>query len=157
MGQLQIKDRVVLFDDADAAIVAAYQWHLHPTAHATYVRGFARGRRKEGLVYMHRLLTGAQRGEDVDHANSEGLDNRRDNLRRCTRSQNSANRDAFAGSRSGIKGVHFETWSGRWRAEIKRGGKRVRIGRFDTAAEAASAYQAEAVRLYGEFARSTRV
>ncbi len=152
MGHLLIKDRVVLFDDADEALLSGYQWHLHLTPTVTYVRGYPRGRRKDGLTYMHRLLTGAARGEDVDHANGDGLDNRRPNLRRCTRSQNIGNRHAVASKTSPYKGVHFEGCTGRWRAEVQCDGKRYKLGRHDTAEAAHAAYKAKARELFGEFA-----
>jgi hypothetical protein len=151
MGQLSIKDRVILFDDADADLVGAYQWHLHLTPTVTYARGYPHGQRAGGLTYMHRLLTGAERGRDVDHINHDGLDNRRANLRVCSRSQNTANRHV-AMSASGVKGVHFEACTGRWRAELGYQGKRFRLGRFDTLEDAADAYSRKAREVFGEFA-----
>jgi hypothetical protein len=153
MGQMTIKDRVVLFDDADAALLAEWQWHLHLTPTVTYARGYPKGNRGAGLTYMHRLLTEAARGEDVDHISGDGLDNRRRNLRQCSRSQNNANRHRTA-SATGVKGVHFEAWSGRWRAEIERGGRRYKLGRYDTQGEAAAAYAAKATELFGEYAHA---
>lgn len=152
MGQLQIKDQIVLFDDADADVVGAYQWHLHPTGRSTYARGFQRGARSSGLVYLHRLLTNASKGQDVDHENGDGLDNRRRNLRVCSRTQNNANRHVSS-SATGVKGVHFESFTGRWRAEIQHNRKRIKLGRFDTQEAAAMAYQNKAAELFGRFAR----
>jgi hypothetical protein len=54
-----------------------------------------------------------------------------------------------------VKGVHFEEWSGRWRAEIQHKRKRFKLGRFDTREEAAAAYAAKARELFGEFASPT--
>ncbi len=153
MGQLQIKDRVVLFDDADAALVGAYQWHLHLTPTTTYARGFLKGNRKAGLVYMHRLLLSPAPGMDIDHQNGNGLDNHRVNLRECTRTQNNANRHAVS-SATGVKGVHYEAFTGRWRAEIQYLRKRYKLGRFDTQEAAAAAYAQKARELFGDFART---
>lgn len=151
MGQLTISGQIVLFDDIDSAVIEGGQWHLHPAGKATYARGYVKGRRSDGLRYMHRCLTGAAKGKDVDHINGNGLDNRRENLRVCDRSQNSANRHAVM-SAHGIKGVHFENYTGRWRAEIQWRRKRYKLGRFDTAEEAAAAYAAKAHELFKEFA-----
>ena len=151
MGQLQIKDRVVLFDDADEELIRSYRWNLHLTPTVTYARGYPFGQRAGGLTYMHRLLTKAERGRDVDHINHDGLYNRRSNLRVCSRSQNIANRHVAA-SATGIKGVHFEAQTGRWRAELAYEGKRYRLGRFDTLQGAADAYNRKALEVCGEFA-----
>jgi hypothetical protein len=102
---------------------------------------------------MHRLIIGADHGSDVDHASGDGLDNRRSNLRECSRTLNSANRHVSA-SATGTKGVHFEEWTGRWRAEIQHQRKRYKLGRFDTQHEAATAYLNKARELFGEFANA---
>lgn len=154
MGQLQIKDRTVLFDDADEQLVASHQWHLHPTPKVTYARGYPRGNRKAGLVYLHRLLMAPAVGVDVDHQNGDGLDNRRSNLRTCTRAQNNANRHAVTSS-TGVKGVHYEAFTGRWRAEIQHERRRYKLGRFDTQQQAADAYAAKAREFFGAFANPT--
>jgi hypothetical protein len=74
MGQITLSTGdVVQFDDSDADVVAAYQWHLHRTPTVLYARGYQRGkpRREASLVYMHRLLVGAAPGDEVDHANGD--------------------------------------------------------------------------------------
>ena len=151
MGQIVIKGLTVLFDDIDSDVVERYQWHLHVTPTVNYARGYIKGNRDSGLVYMHRLILGVDRGQDVDHANGSGLDNRRHNLRVCNRTQNNANRH-FSASASGIKGVHFETYTGKWRAEIQYLGKRYKLGRFTNKDDAAKAYMDKAMEFFGEFA-----
>lgn len=85
--------------------------------------------------------------------NGNGLDNRRSNIRVCSRSQNNANRHT-AVSQTGLKGVHFEAFTGRWRAEIQKDRRRYKLGRFDTQAEAAEAYRTKALELFGAYANS---
>ena len=66
------------------------------------------GRARPGggkMISMHREIAGARDGEDVDHRNRDSLDNRRRNLRKCTKSQNGANRPAQRDNSSGYKGV----------------------------------------------------
>jgi hypothetical protein len=84
----------------------------------------------------------------MDHKNGLRDDNRLENLRYVTISQNSMNRIGKPGT---YKGVHCRR--GRWRARIKIGGRRITLGVFDTAREAAAAYNNAAQANFGEFAR----
>jgi hypothetical protein len=85
-------------------------------------------------VYMHKLLCG---GAEVDHANRNGLDNRRCNLRPATRSGNAYN-IAPRGA-SGVVGVTWDRRRNKWSAQITVNGKHHSLGRFTTKGEAAQA------------------
>jgi hypothetical protein len=155
MGQLCIGGETILVDDADLALVQSWKWHIHRTGLKRYARGYPGGiRRSEArLTYMHRMLLSADRGDEVDHRDGNGLNNERGNLRLCTRAQNNANRSTVMSVTSQFKGVHFEAWSGKWRAEIQHERRRFKLGRFATEEEALAAYMAKAKEFFGEFAR----
>lgn len=104
-----------------------------------------------GVVILHRVIAGAEDGDIVDHINGNRLDNRRENLRICTQAENLRNRKVHRNNRLGVKGVYLQ--EGRFRAQIRADGKKVCLGYFSTAEEAARAYAAAAQRLHGEFAR----
>jgi hypothetical protein len=92
----------------------------------------------------------------VDHINGSGLDNRRENLRPATASQNGMNKKAKRGSRSPYKGVTFlaDTKRSRpWAAKIKVGEKFLDLGRFTNPRDAALAYDQGARKHFGEYAR----
>ncbi len=95
---------------------------------------------------MHRLIMDCPDGMDVDHINGDGLDNRRENLRIVTRSQNLRNRKTFKNSKSGFKGVIFNPVNGKWKAIIN-------LGTFDTSEEAAKAYDEAIKKLFGPLAK----
>lgn len=95
------------------------------------------------------LMTGDWPEGDVDHINCDPLDDRWDNLRIASRAQNLANTRA----RSGLKGASWVTAKGKWKAQIRIGGKNCHIGYFGTEQEANAAYRAAAVKAHGEFAR----
>jgi HNH endonuclease len=95
-------------------------------------------------------------GEEIDHANGDGLDNRRANLRPATHGQNQQNsRKArtYGGlpPTSRYKGV--SRFSARWKAEIRSPLGYFYLGLFDKEEDAARAYDAKAEQIYGAFAR----
>jgi hypothetical protein len=110
---------------------------------------FRRADRSSGFIYLHTFLTGWPL---VDHANGNGLDNRRSNLRLATGTQNNANRRLASNSTSGFKGVNLYKRTGRWRAHIAIHRQQKHLGYFRTAEEAARAYDIAALALFGEFA-----
>lgn len=79
-----------LVDAADYELLAKYSWHAKPDRNTVYARTRIPGGGPRML--MHRLLTGAQSGQLVDHINGNGLDNRRANLRLCTAAENIRNK-----------------------------------------------------------------
>ena len=102
---------------------------------------------------MHRVIMDAPKGMHVDHINGNGLDNRRENLRLCTNSQNHMNRKTHRDSSSKYKGVSWNKRNSKWQAYIGSGIKRKNLGYFASESDAAKAYDIKAKECFGEFAR----
>lgn len=140
---------VALIDESDLPIVQPYRWHALVRRGVVYAGACPQ---KTERVLMHRLLTGAGKGVIVDHANHNGLDNRRSNLRMASQAQNQGNQRVQKTGRkvSKFKGVSANRAS--WYAEIQVRGKRYRLGCFQTEEDAARAYDQAAQAAFGEFA-----
>lgn len=141
---------VARVDDADWPLVAPYNWHVLRGRNTNYaVANVVRDGQRSSLL-MHRLIIGAGPSQQVDHRDLDGLNNQRGNIRLCTRSQNCSNADRRRRS-TAYKGVSLR--ENRIYARIQVDGKTLTLGRFETVEAAARAYDAAAVRLFGEFAR----
>jgi hypothetical protein len=101
---------------------------------------------------MHRLITGAPAGVEVDHRNGNGLDNRRSNLRLATTSQNQGNQRLSRANTSGFKGVHWDKHRAKWKASIAGDNNDKHLGHFTDPSEAAHAYDSAARLRFGRFA-----
>lgn len=141
---------VSLVDDEDAEKVKHLTWFLSNKGYA-----IASTHENGEIVnfYMHRLIAGAGKGEQTDHIDGNRLNNTRANLRRCTATQNNMNLAKRKGCMSIFKGVSWSGQKAKWHARIKLHGKARHLGFYVDETEAAKAYNAAAVNLFGEFAR----
>ena len=110
---------------------------------------------KKRRYYEHRIAWYMMTGNDptgleIDHINGDKSDNRFSNLRMATCQQNKVNCGLSVNNTSGYKGVTKNRKA--WIASIMKDRQYVYIGSFETPEEAAKAYDAKAVELFGDYA-----
>jgi len=163
--------KFALVDDEDFEELNQYKW----CAYIDKKNGMYRAMRSVVIQYnpkmktkgiiMHRAILGIVDPKiHVDHIDGNSLNNTRANLRKATPTQNGANRRTSKANTSGYRGVCFRKKSGtdrygnklpfpkkEWVAQININGKRVGLGYFTTAEEAARAFDKAAKMIYGDF------
>ena len=152
----------VLYDDIDRSLIDKYLWFIDQDGYAV---GYRKDlpRKHKIWIKMHRLIMYNELDlfSEIDHANHNIIDNRKQNLRVCTRRQNSVNVIPTGGSKylgvcivkritrkkTGKIYIYY-----RYCASIRVNGKRKYRGYFKTEVEAAIAYDNAAKIYHGEFA-----
>ncbi len=126
------RGHIALVDDTDYEWLNQFKWTFMPPGYAMRRINQHRAQKPQTLL-MHRMIMEPIGGKEIDHINRDGLDNRRENLRVVSRSQNLRNRRAFKNNKSGYKGVSFNKQTGKWRMQIHRD--------FDSMEEASHAFE----------------
>jgi len=144
------RGKEAIVDDEDYDELNKYKWCTDCTNGIWYaVR--AKGkypRRKQ--IKMHREIMNAPSDKCVDHINHDGLDNRRNNLRVCTHSENLRNCRMHKNNKSGLIGVSWDKINKKWVAHISKNNKEIHIGNFDNKEDAGIAVDKKAKELFGE-------
>jgi len=139
----------VICSKEDFELVSKYKWWVTKTNSNNY---YAITIIDKKYHYMHRLIMG-EGPYLCDHKNKNGLDNRRCNLRKSTKSQNTQNSRKYKRPTSSkYRGVYFYKAYGKWSSSIRVNTKRVFIGYFKDEEEAARQYDKNAIKYFGEFA-----
>ena len=144
------QDKFAIVDAEDYEWLNQYKWYASRNENGDYyAKRMERGTRRQ--IIMHRVITEAPPGLLVDHRNHNGLDNRRSNLRICTKAENVRNQLPRGGT-SRYKGVSWSKSNKKYAATIRCNKQRFHLGWFDDEIAAAKAYDEKARELFGEFA-----
>jgi len=146
-----------IVDDSDFEHLNSVGWFALESGGATYaVRHVPKKNTKTGktLTRMHRVIMGEPLNKCIDHINGNALDNRWNNLRICSHSQNIRNQKPQIGKTSKYKGVFLDKRTNKWGVKIKVNMKKIHLGQFCNELEAAKVYDKAARKYFGEFART---
>ena len=143
-----------IVDDEDFEKVNAYKWYCMTRRHHKYAAKSFRVNGVKTVLQMHRFVLNLfDSSKMIDHINGNGLDNRKENIRICTASDNAKNKILPASNKSGFKGVCWHKRDKKFYAQIKVNNKMQYLGVFDCPIEAAKAYNIGALKHHGQFAR----
>lgn len=106
------------------------------------------------LVALH-FISNPENKRCVDHADGNPLNNKLENLRWATISENNINSKMQSRNKSGVRGVYLHKLTSKWRALIRIDGVQTCVGYFTTLEEAATARRKAVQEHYGEFAHSS--
>jgi len=150
--------KVAIVDDEDYEYLNQFKWTAGLMHNIWYAVCHIHVNGKDKTIYMHTVILGTPKGMQSDHKNGDGLDNRRENLRICTHTQNLHNqRKQIGPTSSRFKGVSWNNKRRRWAAQISPYRQHIVLGFFNFEIDAAKAYNKAAIEHFGEFARLNEV
>lgn len=145
---------ICIIDTSIYDLIKGFRWSVYRAAAGKTYYAKTAVRKPTGqqtTVYMQNFVLPDI--DEVDHRNGNGLDNRRENLRPATHSQNMANRKKIEDTSSRFIGVHWREDIQKFRAHISVDRKRIDLGHFDDEIKAAKVRDKKAKEIYGEFAK----
>ena len=150
------KGKFTIVDAEDFERLNQYRWFCLTCKWGCYAARNSRKNESEKrhTILMHKEIVGAPEGFLVDHVNNNTLDNRKENLRPATPSQNICNRRLNkTGCSSKFRGVFWDKRKNKWGAAIEYERKKINLGYFADEIDAAKAYDRAAKKYHGQFAR----
>jgi hypothetical protein len=145
-----------IVDDEDFDFISKWKWRASGGNRGHFYAARVE-RTQDGLhikaVNMHRVINNTPDGLVTDHINGNTLDNRRENLRASTFTQNSYNCPRSKNNRSGYKGVSWDKNTNKWRAQMVVQGKKICLGYFANPKDASIVYENRAAIEHGDFYR----
>ena len=152
MKKVQLtQNKFTIVDDGDYEYLNKYNWYVAKSKYSYYAAFDRRNKKINKTIYLHRIIMNCPDGKFIDHINGNGLDNRKENLRICNKSQNSGNSKLRTDNTSGIKGVSWDKRNKKWVVRIKMDGKHKFLGYFSNKYYAKNVYEKVAKGYFGEF------
>lgn len=149
-SQIDVGNTVVLVDAEDFERLRVHRWYLDKNG---YPSRNVRHSDKWLPRRMHQFVMMVGGDELVDHIDGNKLHCYKENLRRCSTSENAKNGSAHRDSKSRFKGVSWHNQRQKWKARIMVDYKEISLGLYSDETEAARAYDKAAQEHHGQFAR----
>lgn len=153
------RDRVAIVDDEDFKWLSKWNWHYQraeerKTGYALRHTGQSTGRQRQvipmqvAIMKRHKLW---KPDTQVDHINTCGCDNQKNNLRLATRSNQKANTGRYRNNTSGITGVGWHKKTSKWQASIRVCRKLKYLGIFVHMEDAIAARRRAEIKYFGGY------
>jgi hypothetical protein len=133
-----------IIDTEDFHFVKMYKWHLDG-------KGYVSTFNNKKYQSLHRLILNPEKNKVVDHINRNILDNRKNNLRICSQSENARNKGICSDNSSGVTGVGWSKEKNMWRSYIGINHKNIHIGYYNNKEDAIKARKDMELKHFGEF------
>lgn len=138
--------KYAIVDKEDYAELRKFNWHITGAGYAAYSR---KVNGKTVVHLMHREILGNLAAEHTDHINRDRLDNRKENLKPCTASENAANNRVRSDSSTGHKGIYWMKKKNLYRATTTKNGVIHYIGKFKKLDDAVFAHRIKFKEIHG--------
>lgn len=146
------RGKFALVDNEDFERLKPFKWRYSTVGYATTV-----GSKRGDVIYMHRLILGTPMGMFTDHKNSDRLDNRKENLRICTKGENERNTPKRKNNTSGFKGIYWRKDTKKWTTHLMVNRKYI-VGKcHEKIEDAIREYDEMARKYHGEFAYQNKI
>ena len=114
--------------------------------------GYIRTNSSNKTINIHRVILEIEDDRIIDHKNRNPLDNRKENLRICTKLENNSNISIPKNNKSGIIGVYFDKGTNKWHTRIQKNYKNFYLGSFINKEDAIKTRLEAEKKYFGEFA-----
>jgi hypothetical protein len=144
--------KFAIVDDEDYEELSKYKWTLS--------NGYAIKTKYRKAILMHRIINKTPDNLFTDHKNGNKLDNRKENLRTCSTTENNRNSRKHKNCLVEYKGVTIDNnkyRKNKYKCQIKTDDKLIYLGNFKTSIDAAIVYNNAAKQYHGEFANLNKI
>jgi hypothetical protein len=138
------KNEKFYFDKENFELISKYYWNINKD-------GYIYTRDNGYIIFMHRLVMNAQNNEQIDHVKHELYDNRKNELRIVTQSQNNMNYEIRKDNTSGYRGIYWNKKFSKWHVQISKNKNRYHLGYYDDIIQAIQIRDQFEEKLFGEY------
>jgi hypothetical protein len=148
------RGRFALVDDEDFELLFRHKWSAEKASKSDDI-WYAQTHLGRSVMRMHEMVMGKIKGTIIHHEDHNGLNNQKHNLKRTTHANNMGHSKKRKTNTSGYKGVSWDKFNSKWNVRVGVGPSRF-VKRFSSLKDAVAAYDAEAVKRWGDFALTNK-
>lgn len=159
--EIELCGYTVLIDDEDYDKIMPYTWYINQKSLRVsrlvyFQRTYRDKNKKKCTIVLSRVILGLQLydGKICDHINGNTLDNRKENLRICSKKENQRNCRKHKDNKTGFKGIYYQKGAKKYHSQISVNSKIIYLGLFNSPVDAHAAYCQASAKYHGDFGRT---